>query len=106
MKKIIVNGEEEIMIEPNEPCYLCGGEVYGPWAMFHGAIESQCCGIQYQVKDYSVENVSEHKEEFDLYTKGFKQLGINSKFLDRVKELFDTNQITHTNQITDEMLEA
>ena len=105
MIKMLVDNKNIVMLSKDEKCYFCGGNISGSWAMFHGSIESNCCGAHYQIKDYHVEKPDEHKEEFELYTKGFVKLSVNEKYLIEIKSLFDNSTISSFNELTEDMLE-
>lgn len=102
MKTITVNENIITMVAPSEPCPLCGGRIGGDWAMFHGEINSYCCGAPYQTKSYHVSDIDEHKEEFELYEQGYVQLKIHDWLIKPIQDLFNSGEISYLYQITKE----
>jgi len=71
MKTEIVDGKEHITVDPKtENCVICDTplkDVSFDWNVFHGSAKSSCCGVDYQLKSYYVNE--DKSEELKAYAK-------------------------------------
>jgi hypothetical protein len=90
MKRITIFGEEYFLLDQNDVCPICGAarkQMRFQWRMFHGEVNSSCCGAIYQVKGFYIENPTKEEQKLlEALRNGFIWLKIPSQWIDPLKQ--------------------
>lgn len=112
MEKLEFNGVETILLDKTKDnCPICDTplrDVRWTWNIFHGSARASCCGVDYQLKDYYIDNPNEEQQQHmdRLREPNTIQISVYEKYFETLKKAMkDTGSDTVNDDVIKRAIE-